>query len=372
MSSSLPILADVSFVAVAVGIVILAAYKAFTSRKIMAESSYRNWATWTGFFAALGIPYEVNLALAELGVSFSNPAGSVYVIAVALAGAFVGVVLVDGIIRVTQGLDYFHRDVLLWRRGGWIPTWITFVIVLTVYWVFNITYLLFVALAVFLYPITVLIISITRAHESVMLDYIKWFGAVIVMAIVATTFEMFTGYNFLQVIFAFFLYRQAGSLSGGTYHQSVVRYFEAPRDYVYRVYTDPSMLTKITSSYKSASVRGKTAEGGDIVEVISEILGMKVIGTLVRNYTPPSGMEEEFISAFGNGGTRFTFLDEDGGTRIVVSVDIDPKGALAKLFGGFGARRARSQIEKDFNTGKIFCETTKPSLGTELKSHSRT
>ena len=352
--------ADIGFLFLTVGIVVFGAYKAFSSRKVLVDPSYRKWAVWTGILLILGILYEIDLARHELGLDLTGPTNQVFA-AVALAGALVSFALMDRTIRVSLGFDYFHRDVLLWRRGGREVWWTAAVFAVSSYLVFNFYYGWIITFAAVAYVLAVLLLSVVRAHEDVMLDYIRWFGVAFASALVSSTLAAYTGYNFLQVFVGYSFYRAAGSLSGSTFHFDVSRFISAPRDFVFSVYTNPEMMTKITKSYLSVTLQEKDSDGKDVVKAETEILGRRFSFNVLRKYIPPDGMEEEAVSDVGIGATRFTFIPENGGTRLNCSIDFEPKGALSKLLGGLGVRQIRRQFDRDFETGKKFCEANRPT-----------
>lgn len=350
-----------AFVIVGIGIILFGAYKAFASRRVLVDPAYRSWAAWTGALLVLAIPYEANLVGQELGLDLGGPLSKAYVVAVAIGGALVGFALLDRTIRVSLSLDYFHRDILLWQQIGRLAAWAIAITGLLSYWILSFFYGIIIAIVALLYHLAVLLVSLRRAHESAILDYIRWWGVTLAGAVIAASFAIFTGYNFLQVFVAYSFYRTAGSLSGGTFHFDFSRTIDAPMDFVFSVYTNPEMLTRITKSYRSVSLQGKDADGRDVVRAESQILGRTFYFTVIRKYLPPNAMEEEAISDVGIGGTRFTFKDENGGTRLNCSLDFEPKGALSKLVRGLSTRQIRRQFDQDFETGKKYCETNRPA-----------
>lgn len=359
MSSSILLATDTAAIVLTVVLDLLAAYRAIISRRLVTTPVYRNWALLTAAWGVLALPYEANLLRVELGVALTSFENAYLVPAIGLAGAVVGLALLDRTIRVGLNGDFFHRDILYWQRGGRIVTWTIIAIGLVGWQILNFAPAFFVA-SLAIYPLVVLAISTFRARDEVMLDYIRWFGLTVLAAVVATSVDFFTGSNFLQLFVGFFFYRAAGALSGSTFHMNLTFHFKAPRDFVYSVYTNPEMLTKITRSYTSSNVEGKLMDGSDVVNVTFQVLGANIPGRLVRKYTPPGGMEEEVTSGSGEGATRFRFLEELGGTRIDVSIDFEPRGIMTKFFGGLGARQARSQFERDFAVGRAYCESNMP------------
>lgn len=365
MSSSLLTLADSGLVLVGLGIILFGTYRAFASLKVLTEPSYRSLAVWTGVLGIILIPVEVNYVRQELGLAGSVT--SAYEIlgpipVLAYAGVIVVFALLDRTIHLGLDLDFFHRDIFLWQKGGRWVVWPVAFVSVTVYSFVSSYYGLLGLYLAIIYAVVVLGVSVSRAHESAILDYIKWLVVTLVGSLGATAVATFTGLNFLQILQGYFFYRVAGSLSGSTYHSDLAFHISAPRDYVYSVYTDPEMLTKITTSYTSAKVEEKLPDGGDVVSITFRALGMNIAGKLVRRYSPPSGMEEDVTTPSGDGATQFRFLEEDGGTKVTVSIDFEPKGALTKFFGGLGARQARGQLKRDFATGKAYCEANRPKL----------
>ena len=363
MSSSLALAADVLAILIASALDLLAAYKAIRSRKLMTSPAYRSWAALTAAFGVLGIPYYVNLIRIEAGIGFAGNLDSLLAGVISLAGAAVGLALLDKTIKVSLDLDFFHRDILYWQKGGRLVAWVaigTAAVASQLLQLLNYSAGLIITLPLIAYPIVVLALGTARARDDVMLDYIRWFGLFFVGAVVATTFDFFTGSNFLQILVGFFFYRAAGSLSGSTFHFEVTGIIEAPRDFVFSVYTNPEMMTRITKSYLSVALQRKDPDGRDFVKAETEILGRRLGFTVVRKYLPPDRIEEEAISNLGVGAARFSFVPENEGTRLNISVDFEPRGALTKLFGGFGARRVRSQFEQDYATGKKYCEANRP------------
>jgi ligand-binding SRPBCC domain-containing protein len=360
VSFNLGLAADVAILLVATGMYGLAAYKAYASLNVLRDSAYRSLAILTAAWSILAIPYVLNLFRLDLGISSLPSFVSQFLVVISLAGAFVGFALLDRGIKVGLNLDFFHRDALLWQRGGRAVAWPVIVALVVAFFVFNYAQLLPIAAVLIAYPIAVVLTSTLRARSDAILDFVRWFGVSFATAAVATTVAAFIGYNFLQIFAAFFFYRAAGSLSGSTFHMEFSSLFDAPRDFVYSVYTNPDMLTKITKSYRTAKLQGKDAEGRDVVEITADVLGTELTGIIKRKYIPPDGMEEEAITDTGVGATRFTFTPENGDTRVRFSLDFEPRGALTKLLGGFGANRVRKQFERDGATGKAYCEANRP------------
>ena len=360
MSFSATLLVDAFLTLVAMGLYGFGAYRAVGLRRILVAPAYRSLAIWTGVVGFLVLPYGANLLLKEAGAGSAGGLYQAFFVAFSLAGALSVFFWIDRAIKLGLSLDFFHRDIAYWQKGARYLTWGVLTLLVVLFFVAGLGYVEPFVFAVAGYSVAVLAVSTWRARDDMLLDFLRWVALVILGAMAASEFSVLVGLNFLQLVPGYFFYRAGGALSGSTYHFELSSFFEAPRDYVYSVYTDPSMLAKITRSYRSAGEAEKKQDGTEVVKVEANVLGMKVPMTLKRRYFPPGGMQEEVISKSGNGATRFAFVPEGEGTTVSASVDIEPKGALTKLFGGLGARAAQRQFEDDFKAGKAYCEANKP------------
>ena len=199
----------------------LAIYSSNDARKALAGPLYRSRALWTAAIAAYIAVVEVQALLVDLGAfPYSPPyssslGGVLFYLLIFGVGLAVIWVWIDRAIAVSLDLDFFHRDLLSWKRGlryvsGGV--WI-FAIALGVFTPTAglLTDILNVLLgAPIVYAAAVVILGFTRVRDALLRGYSKWVG-VVVLSLVATgiTFP----YNFPYVLVGYALYRVATSLS---------------------------------------------------------------------------------------------------------------------------------------------------------------
>lgn len=205
----------------------LSVYRALAARRAVVGTRFRNRSLWTSVVAA----YLAFLFLYELSLDFGfrppyegNYSGSLeaafYYIALFGAGATMIWVWLDSAIGVALDLDFFHRDLLLWRRGARRAMWgILLIGVFLPILPFPLLstdaaigsaldgVLLFVPLA---YASAILVLGYTRVTDELLRGFTKWIGLMVAALLVAIV--VFPS-NIPFVFVAYFLYRGASSLS---------------------------------------------------------------------------------------------------------------------------------------------------------------
>ncbi len=224
MSPSLQIDGIITFVGVVV--CIMAAYRSFAIRQALRNSVYRSHALWTGIAATLFVVVQLPTAIYEVtgiavlrilsvtSVSYSSSLDLVIELFFFLGLIFLVIFAwFDRTIEVALYADYFHRDILYWKRGARKVFWAALFVLLVselfappagiLYWEG--------ALAlVICYVAAVLAIGAGRAKDRAIRSYAKWVGLVVVTVVVLLPIYP---YNSPSVLSAYFLYRATGSLS---------------------------------------------------------------------------------------------------------------------------------------------------------------
>lgn len=358
MSFSVFTVFDVAFLLLAAVVWASGGYKAFASRNILVVPAYRRLANAAAYVGIPGSIYLLALAWRDLGIGGSELNSNIVLVSL-LVFAPLALGTVDRTVTVGLSFDFFHRDIAHWQRGGRVLCFVVIGTGFVALYVANITYGWILMVAGFSYLTLVLAVSVFRAREDMLLDFIRWLVALVILGTAANTLYLLTGSNVLYLAQAYFFYLLGASIYGNTYHFELSSFFQAPSGFVYKTYTDIGMLTKITRSYRTVTLHTES-DGRDVVDFETQILGVKVDGTLRRRHIFPKGLEEEVMSKWGAGATSFTFVPEEDGTRVTAEVDFEPKGTLAKILGGFTTRAIRRQFEADLAVGKAYCEANKP------------
>jgi hypothetical protein len=190
-------------------------------------SVYRSRALWTGVVGLIGIIYELIQIIAENRAPPGLPAGSspfpstllglIFSGFLTIAGSLVIFSWIDSTIRVSFDLDFLHRDSLHWKRFRRYA-WAVVVVgafgsaASTTWWEYAVS-VAALGLPV-AYSALVLIASGLRVRYPAMRAHMKWIGllvAALLLELATSTISFYL--NFPLVLFAYFLYRAATSLS---------------------------------------------------------------------------------------------------------------------------------------------------------------
>jgi len=202
----------------------LAAFRAVSSRRVLATPLYRSRALWTGtvglmvlLFAAWAILLENTGSSVTFGLvpPYGTPEFYAYVFLSALVVA-VAFAWIDSTIRVALELDFLHRDALGWRRlrlvvGISVVAGIVVAQFATVTWEL-LTSVLLLGVPTS-YEVAALVVVGRRVRDATMRRYMKWMG----FLVMATLLQLATTYvspflNFPLTVFAYFLYVMTTSL----------------------------------------------------------------------------------------------------------------------------------------------------------------
>jgi hypothetical protein len=202
----------------------LAAYRALTSRRVLAAPLYRQRALWTGSVAAMTIPFDAWAIYLEntgssvaLGLVPPNGTPEFYLYVI-LTAAFAGVAFawIDSTIRVAMELDFVHRDVVSWMKLR--PIAGVALVAGVVVAQFEATPLELFTAAVLLagsavYFAAALVAGVSRVHDETMRRYMRWMGFVVAsIPLYLVTISLNPYLNFPLAIFAYFLYGMTTSL----------------------------------------------------------------------------------------------------------------------------------------------------------------
>ena len=225
MSGSLLVTFDTLALVVAIVISSLAAFRAFSSRRVLAGPLYRSRALWTGTVALVAVGFEALTITVDYVTPSSTSSGTYplagswqfYALAI-IAGAGSAVVFawVDRNIGVALELDFLHRDAAGWVKLR-LPAGVGLVAgavgaqIFLVEWQYLASMTVLAILAV--YMAAALAISGSRVKDETVKGYLKWMGfSVLSLVLFLVTTSISPYLNFPLAIFAYFLYRLSTSL----------------------------------------------------------------------------------------------------------------------------------------------------------------
>ncbi len=224
MSSNPLILADSLAFSVSIIISGLAAYRAFTSRRVLSTPIYRNRALWTGTVAVIlglfdgwGIVLENTSSSVTYGIVPPPGTSEFYAFVILSAAASAAVFAwIDSTVRVALELDFMHRDAVRWKSlrlvaGAGLVIGTIIAQFATADWELLISLVLLVPAAA--YMTAALVVGGRRVRDETMRRYIKWMGFLVVSLILQLATNVISAYlNFPLAISAYFLYRISNSL----------------------------------------------------------------------------------------------------------------------------------------------------------------
>lgn len=204
---------------VSLPITAFAAYRALSSRRALVSGVYRSRALWTGMGAIIILAFESLQIIGENSLGpgyFTLLEVDITYFVLTIVGIIVIFSWIDSTILVALDMDYFHRDSLHWR-GFRKYLWVT-VLAAAIAQAFASTQAGEIAIVVLLgvpvvYSAVALGVGSGRVFDETMRRYVKW----MVFLVAALALELLTtainfDLNFPIVVFAYFLYRAAGSL----------------------------------------------------------------------------------------------------------------------------------------------------------------
>jgi len=224
MPGSLLITVDTLALSVSIVICALAAYLAFTSRRVLTTPLYRGRALWTGtvavivsLFDAWGIALENTSSSVSFGIvpPFGTLEFYVFVVLTAAAAAVV-FAWIDSTVNVALELDFKHRDALRWKKlrsAAGVAFVVGFVVAqfATSDWELLISIVLLASASA--YMTAALVVGGSRVRDLTMRSYIKWMGFLVASLILLFGTNIVSAYlNFPLAISAYFLYRISGSI----------------------------------------------------------------------------------------------------------------------------------------------------------------
>jgi hypothetical protein len=219
-------LITVDSLAMAISIVIcaLAAYRAFTSRRVLATPLYRNRALWTGTAALmliLGDVWGIALENTNSSVTFGivPPPGTLeFYLFVIVTAAFAAVIFawIDSTVRVALELDFTHRDTLAWKTlrpvaGTGLVIGIIAAQFSTAAWEIIVSAVLLAGPVA--YMTAALVVGRSRVRNETMRRYIRWMSFLVASLLLQVGTSAISPYlNFPLTIAAYFLYGISTSL----------------------------------------------------------------------------------------------------------------------------------------------------------------
>jgi hypothetical protein len=202
----------------------LAAYKAFTSRRVLAAPLYRNRALWTGTMALIVMLFDAwGIFLENTGSSvtyglvppYGSPEFYTFVILTASAVA-VAFAWIDSTIRVALELDFLHRDAVGWMRlrlvaGVALVAGIVVGQFATAGWELATSIVLLAVPSA--YETAALVVCGSRVRDETMRRYMRWMVFLVGSILLQLGTNTVSPYlNFPLAIAAFFLYGISNSL----------------------------------------------------------------------------------------------------------------------------------------------------------------
>ena len=224
MSDSPLIIVDSIALTISMIICALAAYRAFTSRRVLAAPLYRRRALWTGTVALISVPFDAWVIYLENTGSYATyglvpPYGTPeFYVFVLLTAAFTAVAFawIDSTIRVALELDFMHRDAVSWRRlrlvaGGALVLGTAVAQFAVTGWILLTAILLLGIPAA--YMTAAVVVSGSRVRDETMRRYMRWMGFIVGSVFLQLVTSYLSQYlNFPLAIFAYFLYGMSTSL----------------------------------------------------------------------------------------------------------------------------------------------------------------
>ncbi len=137
----------------------------------------------------------------------------------------------------------------------------------------------------------------------------------------------------------------------------VSKVIEAPRDFVYTRLFDYESLPKASTIVTSTKILSK--EGNvQVVEQEGKLLGRRFKAVVKATFSPPEKLVEEF-SGDATGTQVWTLTEVPQGTKVSLVSDINPKGFLARIFGGLASGPLQRVINEEAEALKRYIEAAK-------------
>ncbi len=140
-------------------------------------------------------------------------------------------------------------------------------------------------------------------------------------------------------------------------HVEVSKVIDAPREFVFSRLFDYESLPKASTIVSSTKVLSK--EGNvQMVEEEGKLLGRKFKAIVKASFYPSEKLVEEF-SGDATGTQIWTLTEVPQGTRITLISDINPRGFLARIFGGIASGPLQRVINEEAEALKRYVEAAK-------------
>lgn len=135
----------------------------------------------------------------------------------------------------------------------------------------------------------------------------------------------------------------------------------APRSFVFAQVSNSENYPKMVSSYKSVRRKGKEREWS-IYEVETEVFGSKSTGIQRRRSHPEDMTEDFYESDMASVHGIITLEEVPEGTKLRLQMDMQFKGALAKMLGPFVSGRMKKGVEDTKREIKEYLEAAAPKM----------